>query len=200
MLFAFIIAVLIKTFLVQAFYIPSESMAPTLLVRDRVLVEKLSYRFGDPERRDVIVFARDVVGPAPDVPWPQDAQNFLRELLGLPTGAEQDYIKRIVGMGGDVISYRGDPRTLVVNGEVVDEPYVFGGNDRTSTPITRRDCRRMELIPDEGGCRVPEGTVFVMGDNRASSEDSRIFGPIAEDKIVGRAFVILWPIGRFQGL
>src|SRR3712207_1080129 len=98
---AFLIAIVIKTFLVQAFFIPSGSMIPTLRVGDRVLVEKISYRLHEPRRNDIIVFARELLGPPPDVPWPQDIRNFLRELVGLPTGDEEDFIKRVVAIGGD---------------------------------------------------------------------------------------------------
>ena len=201
-LFAFAIAVLIKTFLVQAFFIPSESMLPTLEVGDRVLVEKLSYRFGEPERGDVVVFARTVFGGEhPDVAWYQDARNFLRELLGLPTGLEEDYIKRIVGVEGDVISYAGKPRRLTVNGKAVDErAYVHGGEDLGSSPLNAQECKRLRMEKVDEGCRVPTGKVFVMGDNRSNSEDSRVIGPIDEVKIVGHAFVVLWPVGNFGGI
>jgi signal peptidase I len=201
-LFAFAIAVLIKTFLVQAFFIPSESMLPTLEVGDRVLVEKLSYRFGEPERGDVVVFARTVFGGEhPDVPWYQDARNFLRELLGLPTGLEEDYIKRIVGTEGDVIAYTGKPRQLTVNGKPVDErSHIHGGEDLGSTPLNGQECKRLRMEKVDEGCRVPTGKVFVMGDNRSNSEDSRVIGPIEEAKIVGHAFVVLWPIGNFGGI
>ena len=199
-IFDFVIAVVIKTFLVQAFFIPSLSMLPTLEKGDRVLVEKIGYRLGSPERGDVIVFARTVVAPnLPDQPWPEDARNFLRELLGLPTGRENDFIKRVVGSGGDVITYSGNPRVLEVNGERVLEPYLVGGRDRSSATITVRDCPG-KMPTTEGGCRVPDGQVFVMGDNRSNSMDSRFVGPIDEADVVGRAFVILWPPGRFSGL
>ena len=117
---AFLIAVIIKTFLVQAFYIPSGSMIPTLRRGDRVVVEKVSYFMGEPGRGDVVVFEKDVFGQAPDLPWYDDARNFFRELLGLPTGEVEDYIKRIVAVGGDTIRYAGNPCRLVVNGEAVD--------------------------------------------------------------------------------
>lgn len=192
-LLAFVIAVVIKTFLVQAFFIPSESMLPTLRPGDRVLVEKLRYWLDPPSQGDIVVFEKAVFGEAPDVPWFLDIRNFLRELLGLPTGLEEDYIKRIVAVGGDTIGYTGKPRRLFVNGDEVDQSYVRGGRDRWSSTITRDDCQRLQMRPTEEGCLVPAGKVFVMGDNRGDSEDSRILGPIAEDKIVGRAFVIIWP-------
>ena len=199
-LIAFGVAILIKTFLVQAFYIPSGSMIPTLRNGDRVLVEKVTYVFGDPKRGDVVVFAKSVFGNPPDVPWHQDAQNFFRELLGLPSGVEQDYIKRVVGVGGDRIRYAGNPRVLTVNGEPVDEPYVNKPPDVSSPTLTNDDCRRLEMEPADDGCRVPAGRVFVMGDNRGDSQDSRVLGPVEEDKIVGKAFVIIWPFDDAGGL
>lgn len=192
-LLAFVIAVLIKTFLVQAFFIPSESMLPTLHPGDRVLVEKLSYWLDPPAQGDVVVFEKEVFGEAPDVAWYLDVRNFLRELLGLPTGREEDYIKRVVATGGDSIRYAGRPRRLVVNGDEVDQSYIRGGRDRWSSAITRDDCQRIGMRPADGGCLVPAGKVFVMGDNRGDSEDSRLLGPIEVDKIVGKAFVIVWP-------
>jgi signal peptidase I len=199
-LFAFIIAVIIKTFLAQAFFIPSESMVPTLRIGDRVLVEKVSYRLGAPERGQVIVFAKDVLGEVPDLPWHQDARNFLRELLGLPTGKEEDYIKRIVAVGGDTLRYFGTPRQLEINGQAIDEPYIKGDRDRSSQDFTSRDCQRFDMAVEGGACVVPDDQVFVMGDNRANSADSRSFGPVPEDKIIGRAFVVIWPPKDIGGI
>ncbi|HWL66079.1 MAG TPA: signal peptidase I [Actinomycetota bacterium] len=196
-LIAFVIAIVIKTFLVQAFYIPSGSMRPTLEVQDRVLVEKVSYRLRDPEREDIVVFAKEVFGiTPPDVPWSQDFRNFLRELAGLPTGTEEDYIKRIVAIAGDTIRYVGRPRRLFINGSAVPNPYIRGGRDSTSSSLTSADCARLDMEEADSGCRVPAGMVFVMGDNRPNSEDSRILGPIKEEKIIGRAFVVIWPANR----
>ena len=200
-LLAFLIAVVIKTFLVQAFFIPSTSMLPTLRKGDRVLVEKVTFRLREPGTSDVVVFAKSVFGgQEPDLPWYQDARNFLRELLGLPTGTETDYIKRIVAVGGDTIRYSGNPRRLTVNGEVVDERYLKGGRDRFSPTLTKSDCTRLGMQVEAGGCLVPEGRVFVMGDNRQNSEDSRVIGPVGEDKIVGHAFVVIWPPDHLSGL
>lgn len=199
-IFAFLIAIVIKTFIVQAFFIPSGSMIPTLRVGDRVLVEKISYRLHDPRRNDIVVFARELLGPPPDVPWPQDIRNFLRELVGLPTGDEEDFIKRVVAVGGDTIRYEGSPRKLVVNGEQVDQSYINHEADRSSPTLTEKDCKRLRMEPEGGGCRVPAGRVFVMGDNRGNSQDSRFLGPIEEDKIIGRGFVIIWPIANLGAL
>jgi signal peptidase I len=197
-LLAFVIAIVIKTFLLQAFFIPSGSMIPTLHVGDRVLVEKVNYRLHDPRRGDVVVFANDVFGATPpDVPWYDDAKNFVRELLGLPTGTEEDYIKRVVAVGGDTIRYVGSPRHLIVNGQRVEEPYIAHGQDTSSQTITSGDCERLEMDTEGDACVVPAGDVFVMGDNRGNSQDSRYLGPIDQDKIVGHAFLIIWPPGDF---
>jgi signal peptidase I len=198
--FAFVIAVLIKTFIAQAFFIPSESMLPTLRIGDRVLVEKIGYRLGDPERGHIIVFSKEVLGELPDVPWHEDVRNFMRELLGLPTGQEEDYIKRIVAVGGDTIRYAGNPRRLEVNGEVEKESYIQGGKDRGSQTFTAADCKRFDMRVRGRACVVPEDMVFVMGDNRSNSSDSRSFGPIDEGHIIGRAFVVIWPPRDFGGL
>lgn len=199
-LIAFGIAILIKTFLVQAFFIPSASMRPTLVQGDRVLVEKISYSLHDPRRGDVVVFEKSVFGQEQDVGLLEDARNFMRELLGLPTGLEEDYIKRVVAVAGDTIRYVGNPRRLIVNDEMVDQDFVKGGRDKISSTITSADCKRLEMEEAANGCRIPAGRIFVMGDNRANSEDSRILGPIDQDKVIGRAFVVIWPPEDFRGL
>lgn len=197
---AFVIAIVIKTFLVQAFFIPSGSMIPTLRIGDRVLVEKVSYRLHDPRRGDIIVFAREILGPQPDVPWYQDARNFLRELVGLPVGDEEDFIKRVVAISGDTIRYEGTPRKLYVNGEEVDQSFINRRVDRSSPSLTEKDCQRLDMKRSEDGCLVPAGRVFVMGDNRGNSQDSRFLGPIEGDKIIGRGFVVIWPYTHFGSL
>jgi len=197
-LLAFVIAVIIKTFLVQAFYIPSGSMFPTLHIGDRVLVEKVSDLWNEPGRGDIVVFERDVfIDPRTEGndSLLDDVRSFFRELLGLPTGRTEDFIKRIVAVGGDKIRYAGSPRRLSVNGESIEEPFINQGRDPGSPTLTSEDCKRLEMQRAGNGCRVPAGTVFVMGDNRGNSEDSRIIGPIDEDKIVGHAFIIIWPPG-----
>jgi signal peptidase I len=153
-----IIALVVEAFLVQAFWIPSPSMVPTLEVGDRVLVNKLAYKFHDVHRGDVVVFTR-----------PPAAQNGGDSEI-------KDLIKRVVAVGGDTLEGR-DGR-VYVNGELIEEPYLEPG---TAT----------ENLPPQ---TIPEGQVFVMGDNRENSEDSRYFGPIDEDTIVGRAFVKVLPI------
>jgi len=152
---ALLVAFVVKTFLFQAFFIPSPSMVPTLEVHDRVLVNKLSYKMGTVHRGDVVVFERP------------EAE----------AGGIRDLIKRVVAVEGDTIETRGD--TLYVNDEPVREPYVKSAS--IGGAVTRRT--------------IPSNEVFVMGDNRTNSSDSRVFGPIPEDTIVGRAFVKIWPLG-----
>jgi signal peptidase I len=153
---ALIVALVIKTFLLQAFYIPSASMIPTLREDDRVLVNKLSYRFHDINRGDLVVFER-------------------------PPGEEaspvKDLIKRVIALPGERIEARDG--AVLIDGRLLEEPYLPEG---TTTE---------NLTPQV----VPEGTVFVMGDNRDDSRDSRFFGAISDDTVVGRAFVRVWPLG-----
>jgi signal peptidase I len=153
---ALILAVIVKTFLFQAFYIPSLSMYPTLHKGDRVLVNKVSYDLHDIHRGDIVVFERPP---------------------GEPTSIK-DLIKRVIGLPGDVIE--GRDGIVYVNGTALEESYIDPG-DRT------------ENLPKQN---VPAGELFVMGDNRNNSEDSRVFGPIPEKTVVGRAFVRVWPVTR----
>ena len=182
---AFVVALLIKTFLLQAFYIPSASMEPTLREGDRVLVEKVSYRFHDPRRGDVVVFEKDLgLPPGPeDDPgvWQEIADGF-RSLFGFPTGGSQDFIKRVIAVEGDTIE--GKDGKLFVNDDEVSEPYLAPGTE----------------ISSFGPVQIPDGMIFVMGDNRTNSDDSRSFGAIEADTVVGRAFVLIWPPADMSGL
>lgn len=178
---ALVIAVLIKTFLVQAFFIPSGSMNDTLLEGDRVMVNKLAYRFGDPARGQVVVFDSPM---EPDVDGETIFGALVRhvaESLGL-SSPDSALIKRIIAVGGETIEIRGN--RVLIDGTAIDEPYLKEGS----------------FMADFGPLTVPEGQVFVMGDNRSSSSDSRVFGPIAEGEIVGRAFIRVWPPSRWGGL
>ncbi|MCB2224875.1 MAG: signal peptidase I [Actinobacteria bacterium] len=182
-LVALVVAVLIKTFLVQAFYIPSGSMEETLMVGDRVMVNKLSYVFGSPQRGDVIVF---------DNP---EHTNGSESLLGAITrhvgeslgisSPDSALIKRVIGVGGDTVEIRNN--RVLVNGEAIDEPYLGDNVD----------------MPDFGPVTVPDGELFVMGDNRSrngSSDSRHRLGTVPEDGVIGRAFVKVWPPGRWGGL
>lgn len=180
---AFAVAILIKTFLLQAFYIPSGSMIPTLVRGDRVLVEKVSFWFGEADRSDVIVFERSVADPQGEDDegiWTQLGDAF-KELFGFPTEG-QDLIKRVIATEGETVE--ASEGRVLINGEPIDESYLPA--DTTTQNF--------------GPVMVPDGMVFVMGDNRDASDDSRVFGPVPTDTIVGRAFVIVWPPGDMAGL
>jgi signal peptidase I len=176
---AILLAVLFKTFLVQAFYIPSGSMEPTLNISDRVLVEKVSYRFGEVKDGDVIVFVHDLPGAEPESSNPVTRFfTSLGQAVGVAPPSDRDFIKRVVGTPGDRITCQQG--RLYRNGRPVNEPYLAPGTTTENcTPTT-----------------VPAGKLFVMGDNRNNSEDSRTFGPIDRSTLVGRAFVRIWPLSH----
>lgn len=153
---AVLVALVLRAALFQAFWIPSESMETTLLINDRVLVNKLSYKLHDVHRGDVVVFVRRDDEP----------------------GEYRDLIKRVIGLPGDTVEARDN--VVYVNGAKMVEPYLDPG-------ITTSNF---------GPVPVPEDQIFVMGDNRNESYDSRNFGTIEESRIVGRAFVLFWPVNR----
>jgi signal peptidase I len=187
---ALIVAVIIKTFLFQAFFIPSGSMKETLQIDDRVLVSKVSYTFGDLALGDVIVFddPRGGFEETNDAVTERALRNLL-ESIGLAT-PESEFIKRVVGLPGDTVQLVQNQ--LLVNGEPVDEPYLAADAVPPSTCGSGGHDYGPELIP--------LGHVMVMGDNRCHSSDGRRFGPVPEDAIVGKAFVIIWPPSRWSGL
>ena len=166
---ALLIAFLIKTFLFQAFYIPSESMTPTLKVGDRVLVNKLSYKLHDVNRGDVVVFEA-----------PEDES----------TPGVKDLVKRVIGLPGETVELR-DGQVFVVE-KPLSEPYVEDGETTTPTQDFAGECAPPV---SETECTVPADSYLVFGDNRNESKDGRVFGPIKESDIVGRVFVRIWPLG-----
>ncbi len=183
---ALVIALVIKSFLFQAFYIPSESMVPTLNVRDRVLVNKLSYDFHDVNRGDIVVFEA-----------PPEAQ----------TADIKDFVKRVIGLPGETVTFPGDGH-VYINGHRLKEPYLPDGVD-TCLPASS-SCPALDLsdvptsVPPKGcgapatnenGCVVPPKHYLMLGDNRENSSDGRTFGVVDEDTIIGRVFVRIWPIG-----
>ena len=180
---ALLVAIVIKTFLFQAFYIPSSSMENTLQVNDRVLVNKFVYDFGDIARYDIVVFDDPRGGfEQPDESVIESAVRNLLESIGLAT-PRSEFIKRVIGLPGDVVE--GREGGVWVNGTRLEEPYLKD----PSRPIA-----------PFGPVTVPIDSLFVMGDNRAASQDSRFFGPIPVDDVVGKAFVIIWPPSRWGGL
>ncbi|WNF31415.1 signal peptidase I [Streptomyces sp. C11-1] len=192
---ALVLALLIKTFLVQAFSIPSDSMQNTLQRGDRVLVDKLTPWFGsEPERGEVVVF-HDPGGWLEDTetPDPNVAQKFLSFIGLMPSAEEKDLIKRVIAVGGDTVECK-ENGPVTVNGKALDEKsFIFPGN----TPCNDRPF---------GPIKVEEGRIFVMGDHRQNSLDSRYHqelpgqGTVSNDEVVGRAVVIAWPLGRWATL
>ena len=171
---ALLLAFAIKTFLVQAFFIPSGSMIPTLEVGDRVLVEKVSYRMRQPERGEVVVFQRPGAERARAGVGGQ-VRSFLEGLGLAQPDADIDLIKRVIGLPGERVRVRKGK--VLINGKPLREAYAQ--SETRSFPVTR----------------VPKGHLFMMGDNRMNSQDSRFpeLGTVPLDNVVGRAFVILWP-------
>ncbi|MCK1798838.1 signal peptidase I [Streptomyces sp. XM4193] len=196
---ALLIALFLKTFLVQAFVIPSGSMEQTIKIDDRVLVDKLTPWFGSrPERGDVVVF-KDPGGwlepgelpAANDPPVIKQLKQGLTFIGILPSDDEQDLIKRVVAVGGDNVKCCDKNGRVSVNGEPIDEPYLHPGNKPS----------RMNFDVD-----VPKGRIFVLGDHRENSADSRYHlkdpgkGTISEDLVVGKAVVIAWPYKNWGSL
>lgn len=172
------IALVVKAFVAQAFFIPSESMGPQLTAGDRVVVSRLAYRLHDPRRGDIVVFDDPADGDTGDDDvLPVRLGREALEALGVVRPRDKELIKRIVALPGETVA--GVDGTVVVDGRPLREPYLDGGR-----------------AGDFGPVLVPDGHLFVMGDNRGNSKDSRVFGPIDEDLVVGRAIARVWPPGR----
>jgi signal peptidase I len=198
---AFCLAVLIRTFLLQAFFIPSGSMQNTLLIGDRVLVNKVVYDLRDPLRGEVVVFR----GPdnwVPETPTTASSSGFMAklghtigDLVGISAPGEKDFIKRVIGLPGDKVACCDDQGRVTVNGVALNEPYVV-------------DNSPLDVAPTPGECRsrkfnqivVQPGMLWVMGDHRLVSQDSRCQGQVPIKNVIGRAFVVVWPSSRWAGL
>jgi signal peptidase I len=205
---ALLLALLIKTFLVQAFYIPSASMENTLQGGvapngqsfatpehpfDRVLVNKLVYRFRSPHRGEIVVFKRPPRWPDEDA-FTTSSNPVLRVLhnvgsaIGIAPSGGSDFIKRVIGVGGDHVVCCNAHHQVMVNGKALVEPYIdLEGNSPA-------DAYRPFNIT------VPKGQLFMMGDHRNDSDDSRVNGPVPTSYVVGRAFLVIWPIKDWKHL
>lgn len=176
---AFVIAFLVKTFVAQAFFIPSESMVHTLEVGDRVLVSRVSYKVHDLRRGDVVVFTSpfETQSTGNDRSLPSRVVHTVLESVGLRQPSTEDFIKRVIALPGETVE--GKSGKIYINGRELVEPYLAE-----------------EPVGDFPPKTIPAGQIWVMGDNRNRSSDSRVFGPIKESKIVGRAILRIWPLNR----
>ena len=149
-LIALVIAILVRSFVVERFVVDGPSMEPTMWTDESLMVFKIAYRFGQPKRGDIVVF--------------QYRYN-----------PQKDYIKRVIAVGGDTVEMRLG--RVYVNGQQREEPYVLNPGFYNMNVTT-----------------VPEGTIYVMGDNRTNSEDSRMFGPVSLGQLKGKAVLRIWPL------
>jgi signal peptidase I len=191
-LIALVLALLIKSFVVQPFYIPSGSMERTLLVNDRVLVNKMIYHFRDPKRGEIVVFniegtgfARYATALKPPGNIASRAFRNIENLFGLGPN-NKDFIKRVIAIGGDTVACCNAKGQVTINGKGLDEPYVY--RDGPDEPNKRF-----------GPVKISKGDVWVMGDHRNNSEDSRVGGQVPKSKVVGQAFVRVWPLSDWRG-
>jgi signal peptidase I len=183
LLIAFVLAFLLRTFVLQVFYIPSSSMEPTLQIDDRMVVEKVTYRFREPIRGEVVVFEGDELGPGyAGVSLPNRVVRGVGQFLGVVPASARDFVKRVIGLPGDEVLIEAGQ--VYVNGEPLDEPYVVYDDGSDYGPVT-----------------VPDGHLFFLGDNRPNSSDSRrSLGFVPRDHVVGRSAVIIWPFDHAGSL
>ena len=178
---AAILAFLLKTLVAQAFYIPSGSMLPQLQINDRVVVSKLAYRLHAPRRGDIVVFDCPAVSCVNKKSADGGVNGFLRKLaegVGIVQPSTEEFIKRVVALPGETVE--GHDGAVYINGRRLIEPYL--------PPHT--------VTSDFAPLKVPSGDLWVMGDNRTNSSDSRVFGPIPRSTVVGRTIVRVWPVPK----
>jgi signal peptidase I len=191
---AIILAFGIRTFVAEARYIPSSSMEETLQINDRLIIEKVSYRFNDPARQDIVVFTAPptaaICSGSLNAPPPKDA-----------------FIKRIVGLPGDTVEFKD--AQVVINGQVLNEPYIVQDTSNPAAIKTLVPSNSVLVPPDLGTDDQPQGFLqntlkvtippdayLVMGDNRNNSCDSRYWGFVPRENLIGKAFVRFWPLPR----
>ncbi len=189
---ALVLSILVRTFVAQAFFVPSPSMENTLLVQDRILVSKLTTQLGGVHRGEVVVFT-DPGGWLPETPTATGLGGAVRSALMwiglLPSDTGEDLVKRVIAVGGDHIQCCDKKGRIVLNGVSLVEPYIKPGNGTAQVTFD---------------VKVPQDGYFVMGDNRGDSSDSRFHledneGAVPRSDIVGRVVAVIWPISRWSG-
>jgi len=189
---ALVLSVLVRTFIFQAFYVPSASMESTLQINDRIVVSKISTKITGVNRGDVIVFhdPSSWLGVGYTNPYSGKLGHFLQYVGIVPANSGKDLVKRVIGVAGDQIQCCDTKGRIVRNGEGIDEPYIRAGSSTNQVDFS---------------VLVPDGHVFVMGDNRGNSEDSRFHldlnnGMVPLKDVVGRVSVRIWPLDRIGGI
>ena len=188
---ALVLSIIVKTFFIQFFYIPSGSMENTLQVNDRVGVNKLGALFSDIKRGEVVVFRDPANWLSPNYDDSSGIRKAIKDSLVfvgvLPDPSKQYLIKRVIGVGGDKVRCCGKDGKIEVNGLSINEPYIYEGDKPSDS---------------EFEVEVPQGFIWVMGDHRGASADSRFHtddpnkGMVALDKVTGRATFIIWPFSN----
>jgi len=189
---ALVLSVIVRTFIFQAFYVPSASMENTLLINDRIVVSKISTRITGIHRSDVVVFhdPSSWLGTSYTDPYGSKFGHFLQFVGIVPANSGKDLVKRVIGVGGDRIQCCDAQGRIMRNGVGIDEPYIRAGSVTNQIDF--------DVL-------VPNGYVFVMGDNRGNSEDSRFHldlnhGMVPLKDVVGRVSVRVWPLKRIGGI
>jgi signal peptidase I len=185
LLVAFLLAFVLRTFVLQVFFIPSSSMEETLQIDDRMVVEKITYRFREPRRGEIVVFEGDSFAAVDaDAGLGPRVVRGVGQFLGVVPANARDFVKRVIGLPGDEVLIEGGQ--VFVNGTALDEPYVVHDD-----------------LSDYGPVTVPDDALFFLGDNRPNSSDSRrSLGFVQRDHVVGRSVLIIWPLdhtGRLTG-